>query len=68
MSGDWKATLEAAREPPTPEQQAWDRLWQPLHDRCRARGLPPDEAIARANQLMVLHNYGTRPQPKENQT
>lgn len=62
-----KAALDMARGPVTPEQAAWDALWQPLHDRCRARGLSPNAAIRRANDLMDLHGYGPRPVPKETQ-
>lgn len=68
MTGDWRTGLEAARQPPTPEQQAWDALWQPLYDRNRAAGRSPNASIARADDLMDLHNRGTRPEPKETQT
>ncbi len=67
MSVDWRTQLEAARSPTTPEQVARDALWQPLHNRCRARGLSPDAAVRRANDLMDLHGYGPRPVSKETQ-
>ncbi|HYQ67769.1 hypothetical protein [Actinophytocola sp.] len=61
----WRDRLTAARTPTTSEQSAWDAEWQRFFDRLVGRGVPPNAAIRRADDLMDLSNHGLRPEPKE---
>lgn len=64
MTVGWRDLLEAAREPPTPAQEAWDEHWKPINEQGLRRGLSPGLAGLRALRLTEAR-YGPRPEAKE---
>lgn len=71
MTDDWRVNLEAARLPPTREQQVWDGHWRRWHGIAVRSGRTSNDAIAIA-WTRTTDQYGPRPggtQPaEENQT
>jgi hypothetical protein len=64
----WKHQLEAARLPPTPEQQAWDGHWCRWLGIAVRSGRSPNDAIKIA-WTRTKSQYGLRPgTPEESQT
>jgi hypothetical protein len=57
----WRADLAAARRPPTPEQDVWDRHWRGRYDRYVAGGKTPNAALPIASRL-TEDQYGQRPE------
>ena len=57
--------LEAARQPPTADQSAWDEVWQDNRRKALARGRTPNQAAQIADTRTEAQK-GQRPErPKE---
>lgn len=66
MTVDWRDQLAAARQPPTPEQAAWDRDFDRWLNVARRSGRTPNAAIPIA-YTRTEAQYGPRPSKETKQ-